>query len=372
MSSVPPGGLILVTGANGYLASVTIAPLLQRGYSVRGTVRSLASHTWMSSHFGHRFELVEVPDIYADDAFETKGLLDGVQGIAHMAMNTSMDPKNHAIIQDTVKSTLRLLEAAARTSSVKSVVVTSSLAACALPTTGEPYTINPSTWNTDAITKTRNPLPDIQSMSPISARWHGITLYAASKALSEQASFTWVDKHNPSFRLNTVVPNVNFGIAISPTNMGYRSTAAVLDAVVKGYPAAPSILPSQWFVDVEDTALLHLAALILPEVQGERLLAFAGRYSWTQILQILHRRYPDRIMLKALPLEEGVEEVVDKGTVDNRRSIEVLKMMGKVEGFTSLEDTLVKAMETIFENQDKNVPKTRIDLYYESLAQAAG
>jgi replicative DNA helicase len=71
-------------------------------------------------------------------------------------------------------------------------------------------------------------------------------------------------------------------------------------------------------------------------------------------------------MLKSL---EG-DEVVDVGEADNQRSIQVLKMMGKKEGFTSLEDTLTKAMETIFENQSRNVPKTRIDLYYESLAQS--
>lgn len=75
-------------------------------------------------------------------------------------------------------------------------------------------------------------------------------------------------------------------------------------------------------------------------------------------------------MLKAL-LGGNQPEIVDAGQVDNERSIEVLKMMGKQEGFTSLEDTLVKAMETIFENQSKNVPKTRIDLYYESLAKLA-
>lgn len=60
--SVPPGGRILLTGANGYLASVTISLFLERGYSVRGTVRSVAAHAWMKTYFGERFELVEVPN----------------------------------------------------------------------------------------------------------------------------------------------------------------------------------------------------------------------------------------------------------------------------------------------------------------------
>ncbi|KAF5717021.1 NAD dependent epimerase dehydratase family [Fusarium globosum] len=323
MSSVPSGGLILITGANGYIASVTVHVFLQRGYRVRGTARSITANAWMKPFFGPNFELVEVPDISTPGAFD------------------------------------KALQAAARVPSVKSVVITSSLAACALPTTGEPYKIDTETWNTDAIDKTAEPW-DGQG----NPRWHGIVLYGAAKARSEQAAFAWVHEHKPSFSFNTIVPNVNFGIAISPENMSYRSSAAVIDAVVKGYPDAPSILPSQWYVDVEDTALLHLAALTLDDVNNERLLAFGGRYCWTVILEILHRRFPGKVLLKNVK-----ESAVDAGEVDNKRSAEVLRKMGKLEGFTGLEQTLVKAVKTILENKGKNVPKTPIDVYYDSLAK---
>ncbi|PTU19043.1 hypothetical protein P175DRAFT_0343667 [Aspergillus ochraceoroseus IBT 24754] len=86
---------------------------------------------------------------------------------------------------------------------------------------------------------------------------------------------------------------------------------------------------------------------------------------WTQILKILYRRYPHKIMLESVD-----ERALDAGEVDHERSIEVLKKMGKdEEGFTSLEDSLVKALDAILGNQPKNVPKTRIDLYYESPAR---
>lgn len=194
-------------------------------------------------------------------------------------------------------------------------------------------------------------------------RWHGIILYGASKARGEQEAFAWVREPKPSFSFNTVVPNVNFGMAVSPENLSYRNSSAVTDAVVKGYPAAPTILPSQWYVDVEDTALLHLGALTLDDVHDERLLVFAGRYSWTQILDIIHRLYPHKTMLK--PVDEPA---IDTGEIGNNRNIEILKGMGKNEGFTSLEDTLVKALDTIVENQSKKIPKTRIDMFYESLS----
>ncbi|KAL9489819.1 hypothetical protein ACSS6W_002096 [Trichoderma asperelloides] len=355
MASVPPGGLILVTGANGYVASVAVKVFLQRGYRVRGTVRSISHNVWMEAYFGSKFELVEVPNINTPGAFHRA--MKDVDGIAHIAMNMDMNPHNQSIIDETINSNLQLLDAAAKEPSVKSVVITSSLAACALPTIGVPYRIDSKTWNNAAIEQTATPW-NLEG----NPRWHGIILYGASKARGEQEAFAWVREHRPSFSFNTVVPNVNFGTAVSPENMSYRSSSAVIDAVVKGYPAAPTILPSQWYVDVEDTALLHLGALTLDDVQSERLLAFAGRYSWTQILEILHRRYPQKIMLKSVD-----EPATDAGEIENGRSIEILKRMGKNEGFTSLEDTLVKALDTIMENQSKNIPKTRIDLFYESL-----
>ena len=71
---------VLVTGANGYIASCTIHGLLQAGYAVRGTVRSpqLADRlkkklqTWCDDGL---LEIVHVPDISIPGAFD-----DAVQG----------------------------------------------------------------------------------------------------------------------------------------------------------------------------------------------------------------------------------------------------------------------------------------------------
>ncbi|KIY00742.1 uncharacterized protein Z520_03407 [Fonsecaea multimorphosa CBS 102226] len=286
MSSVPPGGLILVTGANSYVGSVAIQVFLQRDYRVRGTVRNVARHAWMTGHFGPRFELVEVSEISSPGAFDEA--IKDVDGIAHLAMNMDMDPQNQAVIHDTIATNLHLLRSAAREPSVKSVVITSTSAACTLPTTGMPYKIDATTWNTAAIEHTSKPWNGEGN-----PRWHRILLYGAAKARGEQEAFAWVLQHKPRFSFNTVVPKVNFGTAVAPENMGY----------------------------------------------------------------------PRQILLKSVD-----ERVVDADQVDNQRSVEVLKKMGKADGFTSVEDTLVKAVHTILENQCENVPKTRIDLFHESLA----
>ena len=59
-------GKVLVTGVNGYIGLWVARVLLERGYTVRGTVRSegKAQHIrQLFKPFAERFEMVVVPDI---------------------------------------------------------------------------------------------------------------------------------------------------------------------------------------------------------------------------------------------------------------------------------------------------------------------
>lgn len=59
-------GKVLVTGANGYIAVWVVKYLLERGYSVRGTVRSESKAKHLKdlfSTYGDKLEIVIVPDI---------------------------------------------------------------------------------------------------------------------------------------------------------------------------------------------------------------------------------------------------------------------------------------------------------------------
>lgn len=75
MTALPKGSLVLVTGANGFLASHVVDQLLQAGYNVRGTVREVSKAAWLKEYieanYGTgRFEVAEVPDMAADNAFD--------------------------------------------------------------------------------------------------------------------------------------------------------------------------------------------------------------------------------------------------------------------------------------------------------------
>lgn len=73
--AIPVDSLVVVVGANGYMAIESVEKLLQAGYRVRGTVRDVERHNgWMYRLFDGKwpgkFELVQVPDFLADGAFD--------------------------------------------------------------------------------------------------------------------------------------------------------------------------------------------------------------------------------------------------------------------------------------------------------------
>lgn len=74
-SAIPIGSTVLVTGANGYIASHIADKLLGLGYNVRGTVRDPKRHQWMIDMFDKqygkgKFELFHVPDMATEGAFD--------------------------------------------------------------------------------------------------------------------------------------------------------------------------------------------------------------------------------------------------------------------------------------------------------------
>lgn len=87
-------------------------------------------------------------------------------------------------------------------------------------------------------------------------------------------------------------------------------------------------------VNVKDTARLHVAALLDPAVENERILAFAHPFNWNDILAILRKLYPE----KKFPTDIE-DEPRDLSKLDNSRGFTLLKAFGQ-PGFTGLEESV--------------------------------
>jgi nucleoside-diphosphate-sugar epimerase len=79
------GEWVLVTGANGYIATHIVDVLLEEGYNVRGTLRS--AKPWLNKYFDEkygpgRFETKTVEALNDEGAFDE--VIKGVGGVVHV------------------------------------------------------------------------------------------------------------------------------------------------------------------------------------------------------------------------------------------------------------------------------------------------
>jgi nucleoside-diphosphate-sugar epimerase len=124
--------LIFITGATGFIGSQTVNAALAAGYRIRLSIRRKEQEhdiqRWIvGSEEG--VEFAHVPDLTASGAYE--GLLDDVDFIFHLA--SPLPGKGEDVHKDyvdpAVSGTLAILKEAARSESVKFVVVVSSILA---------------------------------------------------------------------------------------------------------------------------------------------------------------------------------------------------------------------------------------------------
>ncbi|GFF38211.1 aldehyde reductase 2 [Aspergillus udagawae] len=334
--AIPQGSMVLITGVNGFIGSHIADQFLTFGYKVRGTTRSLEKNAWISTLFDKKygpgnFELVAVPDMVAQDAFVEA--VKGVSAVVHTATIFSLDPNPHNVIPGTISGTVNALEAAAQEPSVKRFVLTSSSCAALIPKPNNPVKVTTDTWNDEAV--------ELAYRDPPYEPERALPVYAASKTLSEKEAWKFMDEKKPSFTLNAVLPNMNFGASLDVTNQGHPSTSAIVAELFKGDTNYLGGITPQYFVDVQDDAILHVAAAIHPGVQSERVFAFAAPVNGDGVLAILRKLYPGRSFPANFQAEEDLSEIVPR-----KRAEALLREMGR-DGWTSLEESIKRNTEDL-------------------------
>jgi len=128
------------------------------------------------------------------------------------------------VIDLVVDSTLSVLRSASKEPTVKSCVFTSSAVVAFRPQPNVKFDVGEDSWHMECV-KPAYELPDNHPQK-------GGYVYAASKVLGEKAAWKFVADEKPGFSFNVIIPSVNIGPVIDPTN--YSSTAGWFKDIFDG------------------------------------------------------------------------------------------------------------------------------------------
>ncbi|QIW96929.1 hypothetical protein AMS68_002447 [Peltaster fructicola] len=334
---IPRDSTVLVTGANGWLASHVIDKLLSLGYCVRGTVRDDDKAVWTTQTFcdkygPDRYTACIVPEMSEPGAYNLA--IKGCSGIIHIASVTTFSTHAHDVIPPTIMGALNALEAAAKEPKVRCFVYCSSVTAAASRGGGLRKEVTSESWNMGVFKAAWDRLPT----ENLDRAW---SVFASSKMQAEQAVWKWYREKRPNFVLNCVLPDMLFGRPLTPHQPSLGLSTHILRAVYESRSRAIEWVPPQHFADVQDAALVHVAALILPGVMSERLFVAAVPYNINSLVQLLRGLYPER-GINGWVEDHGVDQTT---YVESGRAEELLRRMGK-KGWTDMETSVSAACES--------------------------
>lgn len=270
-------GLVLVTGANGFVGKWCVVELLRAGFAVRGTVRSEsraeAVRTVVRSQLGEG-ALQRLSFIRADLMRDTNWAqaMVGVAALLHVACPVVADePKDiDAVVGPAVQGTERVFRFAIA-AGVKRVVMTSSLVTVGY---GHGRVRGDRTFGDD----------DFTNLGGMKSAWAD----CIGKTRAERAARAYARAE--SLRLTTIHPGRILGPALDgDVSASLELVSGALDGSAPAWPGNGSAV-----VDVRDVAALHVAALQRPLSEGQRYLAVADSLAFADVATILRRAYPDR------------------------------------------------------------------------------
>ncbi len=248
---------VLVTGGSGFVGVHCILQLLDKGYRVRTTLRSLNRKNEVIEMLRNGgVESVEhLSFIEANLSQDTNWdeAVENCEYVLHVASPISLTPPKdeNEMIVPAVEGTLRVLRAS-KNAGVKRVVITSSFAAVGYSHNDPNTLITEESW-TD---------PNDKSLSA----------YLKSKTLAEKAAWDFIKKEGGELEVSVVNPVGIFGPSLGPNlSGGLEILKQLLDGSMKAIPQI-----NFGIVDVRDVADLHLRAMTSSEAKGQRFLALAG------------------------------------------------------------------------------------------------
>ncbi|KAE9453562.1 hypothetical protein C3L33_14530, partial [Rhododendron williamsianum] len=264
------GQTVCVTGAGGFIASWMVKLLLQKGYTVRGTVRNPGKIVFpqtcfydpKNSHLRNLEGAEERLTLCKADLLDFESLrlaINGCDGVFHTASPVTDDPEE--MVEPAVIGTKNVIVAAAE-AKVRRVVFTSSIGAVAMdPNRGPDTVVDESCWSDLEFCKN-------------------------TKAVAEQAA--WDEAKERGVDLVVVLPVLVMGPLLQPTlNASIIHVLKYLNGSAKTY--ANSV---QAYVDVKDVALAHILVYETPSASGRYLCAESVLHRG-DVVEILAKFFPE-------------------------------------------------------------------------------
>ena len=277
---------VLVTGGTGFVGSHCVLQLMQKGYNVKTTLRSM----------NRKNEVIEMLKTAGVTSFDNLAFIEtdltkdanwaeavkGCQYVLHVAspIFSTLPKEDNEMIRPAVDGTLRVLKAA-RNAGVKRVVLTSNFGAIGYSHKDPDTEITEAEW-TDPTQK------DLSS-------------YSRSKVMAERAAWDFINREGGNLELSVINPVFIMGPSLGPDlPSGFDLPKHLLDGSMKSVPNIPFNI-----IDVRDVADLHIRAMTNPDAKGQRFIAMAGgKITLPEIALLLKNKMPDvakKVSTKILP-----------------------------------------------------------------------
>ncbi len=274
---------ILVTGASGYIASWIIKKLLEKGCTVRGTVRNKDNKARyqhlvdLAQDSSGAFEPIQA-DLMNEGDFDEAA--QGCEIIMHTAspfIRSGIKDAQKQLIAPALQGTRNVLNAANQAESVKKVVLTSSVVAIY----GDAVDLK----------KTKNGVFTEEYWNETSSASH--QPYAYSKTVAEKEAWKMAEAQS---RWQLVVINPSFVLGPSLTNRNDSTSIATMLDFLKG--TFKQGVPKVGFgiVDVRNIAEAHLEAAFRATAQGRHIMV-GDHSSLKGIAQKIEETFPKKYKL---------------------------------------------------------------------------
>ena len=278
MTQIDRSKPVCVTGSSGYIASWIVRFLLEDGFTVHATVRDVNNEKSVAHLKKAAQGTKGTLKLFAADLLQVgsfKPAIEGCELVIHTAspfIVSGFTDAHEALVKPAVEGTANVLHSCNEVSSVKRVVLTSSVASVF--------------GDNIEIKTTKDGIFDEQDWNNTSSESH--QPYSYSKVAAERKAWEIHDQQK-QWDLVTINPALVMGPSL--TKQTQSTSISIMQDLGSGKQMTG--VPDLEFglVDVRDVARAHISAGFTPEAQG-RYIVCEGTYSLMDMAEKLKKQFP--------------------------------------------------------------------------------